>query len=527
MVRKKRKRRRKPPWYKRPRYIVPLALLAVFLTVGGVFAYRTRSAFQEVQSISTPPPEVSGSALGLEDDVAIDTGPAQEAIRQRQQRESGQGTSPTNTTAPTQTAPASTESSSIPGGGTNGGQETEAAATEETVTTTNPRATEASNGGSTTTQNVEPTSSSARSINPTTTTESTAPAVDETQLAATETEPASREATESATDEPVATEGPSLPSTSEGVDVSEEGTPVSEAQSVPGELQATDGITVLLMGVDARDGESIDIGVRPDSLAVLHIDENTGDCRMLAVPRDSRATLPGYGQSKINHALAVGGIPYEMLVVEEYLGIQLDNYVLVDFAGVETVVDELGGITVENPAEFEMEGQTFEAGTIKLDGERALLYSRFRGDSDGDFGRISRQQQVLRGLMHEVADVNLVRLVPNMFSLLSDHFRTDYGVTDLVDLANTYRSSCSADSIETETIDGDVSMERDDLMQMELSFVVSDPEVVADSVAWLLMQDEPESEPVGTPVADSRRDEDIQASTLANSILLAGSGDST
>jgi anionic cell wall polymer biosynthesis LytR-Cps2A-Psr (LCP) family protein len=93
------------------------------------------------------------------------------------------------------------------------------------------------------------------------------------------------------------------------------------------------GMTILLMGVDSRDGEAIDIGVRPDSLAVLHIDPENGSCRMLAVPRDSRAELPGYGYSKINHALAVAGIPYEMLVIEEYLGVELNHYALIDFAG--------------------------------------------------------------------------------------------------------------------------------------------------------------------------------------------------
>jgi LCP family protein required for cell wall assembly len=498
MVRKKRKRRSKPRWYKRPRYIIPLVLLAILVTVGGVFAYRTRSAFQEVQSVSTPPPEVSGSALGLEDDVSIDTGPAQEAILERQQRENRQGTDSTQTPRSSQTVPATDEGTDAPGGGPN--------STEEAAPTAA----------------ADPTAES-------TTAESSTRSGQLVDENATDTA-----ATESATDQPAGTAGPNLPATSEaapdegspaGLNLPDDGTPNSIMSADPPELQSTDGITVLLMGVDARDGESIDIGVRPDSLAVLHIDQSTGDCRMLAVPRDSRATLPGYGESKINHALAVGGIPYEMLVVEEYLGIELDNYVLVDFAGVETVVDELGGITVENPEAFEISGQTFEAGTLKLDGERALLYSRFRGDSEGDFGRISRQQQVLRGLMHEVADVNLVRLVPNMFSLLSDHFRTDYGMTDLIDLANEYRTSCSADSIETETIEGDVSMEFDDLMQMDLSFVVSDPEVVAENVAWLLMQEEPAGDPddEGTPVANARKDDDIQTTSVARSILLTAS----
>lgn len=260
---------------------------------------------------------------------------------------------------------------------------------------------------------------------------------------------------------------------------------------------ASDGLTVLLMGVDSREGESIDIGVRPDSLAVLHIEEETGSCRILAVPRDSRAQLPGYGYSKINHALAVAGIPYEMLVVEEYLGLELDNYALIDFNGLAAVVDSLGGITVENPAEFEMGGETFPAGTLELDGEQALLYSRFRGDNQGDFGRISRQQQVLRAMMNEATNLNVVTTLPSMFTMLSDHFRTDFGVGDLVDLANDYRTKCTASSIETQTIPGAVSMEYDELMQQDLSFVVSDPAVVQQNVAWLL--GETDEEPIDTP----------------------------
>lgn len=550
-VLRKRKRRRKPPWYKRPRYLVPLILLTILLTAGGVFAYRTQSAFKEVQSVSTPPPEVSGSALGLEDDVSIDTGPAQQAILQRQQRESQRGVSSTQTPQPTQTVPPTaevTDSAGVASTGTgtaeptSDNEPTSQATTAESTTRSSQLVVEtatevaATDGVDTTASSSTAGVTEEASETPVTSTSSATEEASEPLASSESTEPAGTEAVSTApegTRESNASEVPALLSTPDStpeegtpvlLDVPDDSTPDSVMGSDPPELQSTDGITVLLMGVDARDGESIDIGVRPDSLAVLHIDPSTGSCRILAVPRDSRAVLPGYGHSKINHALAVGGIPYEMLVVEEYLGIELDNYVLVDFAGVESVVDELGGITVENPEAFVMEGQTFEAGELQLDGERALLYSRFRGDSEGDFGRISRQQQVLRALMQEGADVNLVRLVPNMFSLLSDHFRTDYGVTDLVELANTYRTSCNADSIETATIEGDVSMEHDELMQMDLSFVVSDPDDVADAVSWLLMRDEPASVPddKGTPATDSRRDDDIQSTTVAHSVLLTG-----
>ncbi|MEJ7902338.1 MAG: LCP family protein, partial [Thermomicrobiales bacterium] len=247
----------------------------------------------------------------------------------------------------------------------------------------------------------------------------------------------------------------------------------------------TGGTTILLMGVDARDGESIDVGVRPDALAVLHLDDD-GSCRMLAIPRDSRATLPGYGSSKINHALAVGGIPYELQVVETYLGIDIDHYGLVDFAGVTQIVDSVGGIEVNNPAAFTIGDQVFAAGPIHVDGERALLYSRYRGGADGDFGRINKQQQVLRAVLDRVASINLVSIVPSSFSLLADHIRTDFGPAGIVDLGTSYLDTCTATSLETRTIPGDVALLYDELMQMQLSFVVSIGDDIQNSVAWLL-----------------------------------------
>ncbi|MBA2518387.1 MAG: hypothetical protein H0V24_01855, partial [Chloroflexia bacterium] len=54
-------------------------------------------------------------------------------------------------------------------------------------------------------------------------------------------------------------------------------------------------MTILLLGVDARPGEAIDIGVRADAIAVLRLDPADRSCRLLAIPRDTRTELPGYG----------------------------------------------------------------------------------------------------------------------------------------------------------------------------------------------------------------------------------------
>jgi LCP family protein required for cell wall assembly len=413
----------------------------MFLVAASVVAYRTMSAIDEVQSISTPPPEISGVILGGADDLVIDTGPAQRAVlddsERQQQASSGESAEPTGPNQPSQFQ-----------GLTPGADQ------DQDPDDPDP-ADNGSDSGSATSGGIPP--GTDNRLDPT--------AVDDSG--------------------PTANNAPATsPDSEEGAASDDESGPA--ATVVP---SASSGTNILLMGVDARDNESIDVGVRPDSLAVLNLNEETGSCRILAVPRDSRANLPGYGQSKINHALAVGGIPYETLVVEDYLGIEIEHYVLVDFAGLVQVVDAVGGVVVDNPEAFSIGATTFSAGSIPLDGEQALSYSRYRGGSDGDFGRISRQQQVVRGLMDEVYDVNLVRLVPSMFSLLSDHFRTDYGATDLVGLTDAYRTTCTSDTIETRTVPGDVQMAFDGLMQLDLSFVISDPATVRDNVEWLLGQE--------------------------------------
>lgn len=264
------------------------------------------------------------------------------------------------------------------------------------------------------------------------------------------------------------------------------GTPAaSELQTPEPDVKDSEGITVLLMGVDAGSSEEIDVGVRPDSLSVLHLDPDTGTCRLLGIPRDSRVELPGYGLTKINHALAVGGIPYQRLVVQQFLGIEIDHYGLVDFEGVVGVVDAVGGITVNNPYAFDHLGFHFAEGEIQLDGEKALAYSRYRYGPDGDFGRIDRQQLVMRAVLSELGGMDAVRAVPSLLDAAEGHFKTDLSVLEMIGLANDFRTSCTASTLETRSLNGDNAMFADPMLNQDLWYVVVDAESVVDGVRWL------------------------------------------
>ncbi len=162
----------------------------------------------------------------------------------------------------------------------------------------------------------------------------------------------------------------------------------------------------LLLGSDA----SADGASRADTIVVTKAGGG-----MLAVPRDTLVDIPGVGEDKINAAFAVGGPDLTAETVENLTGVTVDDYVVVNFGGVEEIVDAMGGITLEvdEPIEVGIEGRpvSIPAGTQELDGFEALAYVRYRGGPTADIGRIGRQQKFLRELAQEsTSPSNLPRL---------------------------------------------------------------------------------------------------------------------
>lgn len=206
-----------------------------------------------------------------------------------------------------------------------------------------------------------------------------------------------------------------------------------------------EGFTVLVMGVDAQPGAAIDIGVRPDALMVIRFDPASDSCRSLSIPRDTRVELPGYGMSKINHALMVGGIPYQLLVTEDFIGTPIDHYLLIDFVAFSRLVDAVGGVEIDISEELDdREGDLrYEEGTYQFDGDEALAYARFRTYSDdGDPSRVKRQWSILGGLADAAKGRDLVDDVMNLVPTVEEHIRTDFSVTELATIAKDYGDSC-------------------------------------------------------------------------------------
>lgn len=256
---------------------------------------------------------------------------------------------------------------------------------------------------------------------------------------------------------------------------------------------STDALTILVMGVDARPGAQIDIAVRPDALMVLRLDPVAQTCRVLAIPRDTLVNLPGYGQTKINHALMVGGIRYERLVVEQFLGIAVDRYALIDFEGFRAMVDAVGGVPITVPSEITLDGNVlFAAGPTTFDGEDALLYARYRGGADVDIGRIRRQQQLIRSLAAIASSRDIVGDVNDLLPAVEQHIRTDLTPVEIAELGKQYASTCSEERLQLDTLSGTIEQlpTNDPLFKQQLYYFIVEPEVVSAKVAALLGRDQ-------------------------------------
>ncbi|MBO1267690.1 LCP family protein [Arthrobacter cavernae] len=142
---------------------------------------------------------------------------------------------------------------------------------------------------------------------------------------------------------------------------------------------------------------------RSDSLILIHIPADHQRIYGISIMRDLWVDIPGYGASKINASLEVGGVPLVAQAVGSLLNTRIDHTVMLDFNGLKTLTDFLGGVDVNVTVPFTSTHDThhyFPAGVNKLDGQAALEFVRERyAFIDGDYQRVRNQQTFVRAIM--------------------------------------------------------------------------------------------------------------------------------
>lgn len=160
-------------------------------------------------------------------------------------------------------------------------------------------------------------------------------------------------------------------------------------------------VSVLLLGVDQRPGER----GRSDSIMVMTLNPTRNESRLISIPRDTKVDIVGKGTNdKINHAYSFGGPEMAIKTVEKFLDIPINYYAEINMEGFTSLVDAVGGVTVNNDIDFTVSGTHFPVGKVNLDGESALKFTRMRyEDPRGDFGRQMRQREVIAQVANKLS----------------------------------------------------------------------------------------------------------------------------
>lgn len=187
----------------------------------------------------------------------------------------------------------------------------------------------------------------------------------------------------------------------------------------PKEPKIKNEVLFLLMGVDAQDVKNSK-GTRTDTMMLTKINFDTGKIDMLSIPRDTRVLVKGK-EDKINHAHAYGGPSLTMDSVQNFLNLDIDYYVKVDYKVVMGVVDAIGGVEIDVPFNMKYRDDTpgfplldinLKKGLQILDGKDAHDFLRYRkGYPEGDLGRIKAQQYFMKELIKQtLKPKNLLKL---------------------------------------------------------------------------------------------------------------------
>ena len=180
----------------------------------------------------------------------------------------------------------------------------------------------------------------------------------------------------------------------------------------------------LLLGVD-NDGSGKS---RTDTMMVLSWDQAAGTAHLISFMRDIYAQIPGYQSYKLNTAYYLGGVQTLKETITGMFDIPIHHYAVVDFENFESIMDVAFPKGLEINVQNEMSekiGLTLKQGTQRLNGEQLLGYARFRSDDEGDFGRVTRQQEVIQSVKDELFTVSTVLQSPKVAGALDNFIETD------------------------------------------------------------------------------------------------------
>lgn len=183
-----------------------------------------------------------------------------------------------------------------------------------------------------------------------------------------------------------------------------------------------------------------------DTIILAHLDVDRRTATLVSIPRDSWVAIPNHGHDKANAAYAYGGAKMSARVVSALLGgAPIDATVALQPEGAAQIVDAMGGLNVDVDESMDYDDNNgalhihLKKGEQYLTGSQVAGYLRFRHDAASDFGRMKRQQQVLKLTMNQLSQPQNWAKLPRILQFARKDMKTTLSDQQLLALLEVYR----------------------------------------------------------------------------------------
>lgn len=230
---------------------------------------------------------------------------------------------------------------------------------------------------------------------------------------------------------------------------------------------------------------------RSDVNILAVINPTTKQILLINTPRDYYVSNPA-GKGKKDKLTNCGlyGEENSMQILADLYGVNVNYYARINFSGVETLVDAVGGITVESTQTFTC-GEKREVQIVKgknnLDGHEALAFARERYHvKGGDNGRGKNQMQVVKAIITKATSgTTIVSNYSSILSSLEGMFRTNVAADDVSALVKMQLNDMAQWNIKTFAVTGEGGSEKTYSAPGHRSYVMHPHQYMVDHAAML------------------------------------------
>lgn len=205
---------------------------------------------------------------------------------------------------------------------------------------------------------------------------------------------------------------------------------------------------IALFGVDSTTG-ALTKNTRSDTIMIASINQDTGECKLVSVYRDTYLNLSNDSYNKCNSAYAKGGPEMAISMLNMNLDMNITDFVTVGFAGLTDTIDALGGVYIDvDDAEISHLNNyqlciaedlkrsytpVTSTGYQLLDGLQATGYCRIRYTAGDDFKRAERQREVLSAVADQAKKASATQLVNTANSVFEEVY-TSLDLAEIVEI---------------------------------------------------------------------------------------------